>query len=152
MNQTQTTPFDQSHSFAEINGVTLHYVLEGDATNPTVLINMHSHNLTCWEAVLADLAEHFQILRFDLRGTGKSGWGDDETFNFSQYADDLAGLMDHLKLTQHLCGSGLRCSHCGAVWPTPPQAAVGTGFIRCGVNAAGRSGRSGCPVPKLLPC
>ena len=99
MNQTQTTPFDQSHSFAEINGVTLHYVLEGDATNPTLaLINMASHNLTCWEVVLADLAEHFQILRFDLRGTGKSGWGDDETFNFSQYADDLAGLMDHLKL------------------------------------------------------
>lgn len=99
MNQTQMTPFDHVHSVAEINGVSLHYVLEGDAGKPTlVLVNMASHNLTCWEVVLPNLAQHFQILRFDLRGTGKSGWGDDAAFNFAQYADDLAGLLDHLKL------------------------------------------------------
>lgn len=99
MTNTATTPFDQTHSFANINGVSLHYVLEGNAAHATlVLINMASHNLTCWEVVLADLDEHFQILRFDLRGTGKSGWGDDAAFNFAQYADDLAGLLDHLKL------------------------------------------------------
>lgn len=99
MTSSATTPFDQSHSFAEVNGVSLHYVLEGDAGKPTLaLVNTASHNLTCWEIVLADLAQHFQILRFDLRGTGKSGWGDDADFNFSQYADDLAGLLNHLKL------------------------------------------------------
>jgi 3-oxoadipate enol-lactonase len=99
MTENTSTPFDQVQNFAMINGVSLHYALEGDASKPTlVLINMASHNLTCWEIVLADLAKHFQILRFDLRGTGKSGWGDDEAFNFSQYADDLAGLLDHLDL------------------------------------------------------
>lgn len=100
MTDAAPTPYDQPHHFANINGIDLHYVLQGDAGKPTlVLINMASHNLTCWEVVLEYLRDHFQILRFDLRGTGKSGWSDDEAFNFSQYADDLADLLDHLNLT-----------------------------------------------------
>lgn len=100
MSNLQTTPYDQTHSMVRINDVDLHYVLEGDAQRPTLaLINMASHNLTCWEVVLPELLQHFQVLRFDLRGTGKSGWADDEdTFNFAQYADDLAGLLEHLTI------------------------------------------------------
>ena len=69
-----TTAYDVTHSMAQVHGIYLHHVLEGDAKKHTlVLVNMASHNLTCWEVVLAPLLEHFQLLRFDLRGTGKSG-------------------------------------------------------------------------------
>ncbi|MBT7540254.1 MAG: alpha/beta fold hydrolase [Gammaproteobacteria bacterium] len=91
--------YEQSQSFAEINNISLHYSLEGDEKKPLLaLINMASHNLTCWEVVLNGLLEHFRVLRFDIRGTGRSGWGADTDFTFSQYADDLAGLMDALSL------------------------------------------------------
>lgn len=77
MNRPTTTAYDITHAMARINGIDLHYVLEGDTKAPTlVLINMASHNLTCWEVVLEPLLKRFNVMRFDLRGTGKSGWGD----------------------------------------------------------------------------
>ena len=99
MNPHPTTPYDQPGSMARINGIDLHYLLEGEPNKPVLaLINMASHNLTCWEIVLQPLLECYQVLRFDLRGTGKSGWGDEEQFTFAQYADDLAGLLQHLRI------------------------------------------------------
>lgn len=99
MNQYPTTPYDQQQSMARINDIDLHYALEGEPDKPVLaLINMASHNLTCWEIVLQSLLERYQVLRFDLRGTGRSGWGDEAQFNFAQYADDLAGLLKHLNI------------------------------------------------------
>ena len=99
MSQQSTTPYDQLGSMAQINGINLHYVLEGEPNKPVLaLINMASHNLTCWEIVLQPLLERYQVLRFDLRGTGRSGWGAEEQFTFAQYADDLAGLLQHLNI------------------------------------------------------
>ncbi len=94
---TQSEPYDLANSFITVNGIGFHYALEGNPDRPTLaLVNPASHNLTCWEPVLAGLLETFQVLRFDIRGTGKSGWGDDDGFSFPQYADDLAGIMDAL--------------------------------------------------------
>ena len=76
-NEPSATAYDITHDLVRINGIDLHHVLESDAKAPTlVLINMASHNLTRWEVVLEPLLKHFSVLRFDLRGTGKSGWGD----------------------------------------------------------------------------
>ena len=93
------TAYDLAYNTITVNGIEINHVLEGDAYKPVlVLINMASHNLTCWEVVLEQLLQHYQVLRFDLRGTGKSGWADPEQFNFAQYADDLAGLLHHLQI------------------------------------------------------
>ena len=74
INGPTTTAYDITHAMAPINGIDLHNVLEGDSKAPTlVLVNMASHNLTCWEVVLGPLLKHFNVLRFDLHGTGKSG-------------------------------------------------------------------------------
>ena len=98
-----TTNYDKGESFVTVNNVKLHYALEGDKTKPLLaLINPASHNLTCWEVVMQDLLSHFWVLRFDIRGTGKSGWGADDEFTFSQYADDLAELMEALSLDSAL--------------------------------------------------
>ena len=99
MSQQTSTPYDQLGNVAQINGIDLHYVLEGEPNKPVLaLINMASHNLTCWEIALHSLLQCYQVLRFDLRGTGRSGWGDETQFNFAQYADDLAGLLQHLNI------------------------------------------------------
>lgn len=91
--------YEQSNTFITVNNVKFHYALEGDAKKPLLaLVNMASHNLTCWEQVLDNLLDHYQVLRFDIRGTGKSGWDADENFTFSQYADDLADIMNALNL------------------------------------------------------
>ena len=91
--------YEQDGQFVKVNGITLHYALEGDEQKPLLaLVNMASHNLTCWEVVMDELLKQYRVLRFDIRGTGKSGWGTDTEFNFSQYADDLAGIMDALSL------------------------------------------------------
>jgi 3-oxoadipate enol-lactonase len=92
-------PYDLSQQFLTANGLQFHYALDGKATNPTLaLVNMASHNLTCWEPVLDGLLQKFRVLRFDIRGTGKSEWGSDEEFTFAQYADDLAAIMEALDI------------------------------------------------------
>lgn len=90
-------PYDLANRFITVEGIDFHYALDGEAGKPVLaLVNPASHNLTCWEVVLEQLRERFRVLRFDIRGTGKSGWGAPEDFTFSRYADDLAGIMDQL--------------------------------------------------------
>jgi 3-oxoadipate enol-lactonase len=94
-----TEPYQLSQKFIRANGIEFHYALDGQPGNPVLaLVNMASANLTHWEHVLPHLLSHFQVLRFDIRGTGKSGWGDAHEFTFAQYADDLAAIMDALDI------------------------------------------------------
>lgn len=91
--------YSLSRDFVNANGINFHYALEGDTEKPVLaLVNMASHNLTCWEVVLDGLLERFRVLRFDIRGTGKSGWGSDDEFTFAQYADDLSAIMSVLDI------------------------------------------------------
>ncbi|MFT7412093.1 MAG: hypothetical protein ACI9J4_000448 [Paraglaciecola sp.] len=46
---------------------------------------MGSVNLTAWAPVLMTWLKSYRILRFDIRETGKSAWGTDDEFTFSQY-------------------------------------------------------------------
>jgi pimeloyl-ACP methyl ester carboxylesterase len=94
-------PYELSNQFITVNGIDFHYALDGNPDRPVLaLINMASNNLTCWEVVLDGLLEKFHVLRFDIRGTGKSGWGSDDEFTFSHYADDLAGIMQALDISK----------------------------------------------------
>ena len=69
--------YQQSNKTVTANGVVFHYSLDGEISNPILaLVNMASVNLTAWEPVLPTLLESYRILRFDIRGTGKSGWGE----------------------------------------------------------------------------
>ena len=91
--------YQQSNKTVTVGDVHFHYALDGDDTKPVLaLINMASVNLTAWEPVLRTLLTSYRILRFDIRGTGKSTWGNDDEFTFSQYADDLAAIMDVLHI------------------------------------------------------
>ena len=93
------TPFDEPYAFADIDGVHLHYALDGDPDKPLLaLVNPASHNLWFWTPLMPALERHFQVLRFDLRGTGRSRAEAAATYSFSRYAADLAALLEHLEL------------------------------------------------------
>jgi 3-oxoadipate enol-lactonase len=95
--------YQQSNQSLIANGVEFHYALDGDISKPVLaLVNMASVNLTAWEPVLTSLLKSYRILRFDIRGTGKSAWGEDDEFTFAQYADDLAAIMDVLHIPKAL--------------------------------------------------
>ncbi len=91
--------YEKSNKIVIANGIKFHYSLDGEVSKPVlVLVNMASINLTAWEPVFMTLLTTYRILRFDIRGTGKSAWGKEDEFTFSQYADDLAAIMDVLQI------------------------------------------------------
>ncbi|WP_405980954.1 alpha/beta fold hydrolase [Streptomyces sp. NBC_00158] len=69
----------------------LSYVVAGDGP-PVVLVHAGVADHRMWDAVVPGLAEHYAVVRYDLRGFGESApptgpYGD---------VDDLRRLLDHL--------------------------------------------------------
>jgi 3-oxoadipate enol-lactonase len=86
----------------QANGVSLHYKLDGTAGRPVVTLS-HSlaTRLEMWEPQVAALAEHFQILRYDMRGHGASEVPAGP-YSMEMLSDDVIGLWNAL---------GIRRSH-----------------------------------------
>ena len=76
----------------------LNYAVEGDG-EALVFIHGLSDNLLYWEALAAALRREFKVVRFDLRGHGKSPLGEDE-ISIGTYANDLKSLLDELDITK----------------------------------------------------
>ncbi len=74
------------------------YDLAGPEDAP-VLALIHGLGLCrhLWSDHLPDLSEHFRVLNYDLYGHGESAPAP-ATASLQVYADQLAGLMDHLKI------------------------------------------------------
>lgn len=89
-------------------GTTCYYRLDGRDDRP-VLMLAHSlgqdHGM--WDPQVADLAEHFRVLRYDIRGHGASGVtaGD---YRIEQLAGDALALADALGIERFaFCGVSL---------------------------------------------
>ncbi len=83
---------------ATINGIQLAYTDEGRGT-PIVFLHAFPLNRTMWEPQVRALSGQFRVITVDLRGHGES---DAQLWNFplSLYADDVHGLLDHLKIAR----------------------------------------------------
>jgi len=82
--------------FATINGVTIHYQVDGQAGKPAlVFMNSLGSDLRIWDAVVPAFADHFFIIRADKRGHGLSDCPPGP-YTISQLTDDVVGLLDHL--------------------------------------------------------
>nr|BBH86781.1 hydrolase [Thermosporothrix sp. COM3] len=57
--------------FAEVNGTRLYFEMAGKG-RPLVLLHGHFLNHTLWNMHFDVLAQHYRVLRFDLRGFGQS--------------------------------------------------------------------------------
>ncbi|WP_417615405.1 3-oxoadipate enol-lactonase [Oceanisphaera sp.] len=94
MTQTQT-----------INGVMLHYRLEGPSHLPLLVFsNSLGTDMRVWEPLLPLLAGQYRFLRYDKRGHGLSDCPP-APYHIDDHIHDLIGLLDALELSQvALCG------------------------------------------------
>lgn len=74
--------------------------------DPVILLHAHSVDLRMWDDVFYQLAKKYRVIRYDLRGYGKSDMPE-VGFGFLQ-ADDLCNFMDGLGIEKaHFAGLSL---------------------------------------------
>lgn len=89
----------------EVPNGSLYYEEAGSGV-PLILIHGHSLDRRMWDEQFAEFARHYRVIRYDLRGYGKSS-SQTEDFQFT-HAEDLIVLMDSLHISQaHLVGLSL---------------------------------------------
>jgi pimeloyl-ACP methyl ester carboxylesterase len=87
-----------------VNGAELYYEEHGRG-EPLVLVPGFGTGAWIWYRQVPALAEHFRVVVFDPRGVARSE-GRDEPFTMRQFADDLAGLLEALKVeSAHVLGA-----------------------------------------------
>jgi pimeloyl-ACP methyl ester carboxylesterase len=87
---------------AEISGARLYYELAGSG-DPVVLIHGGWGDIRYWDEQFTVLARKYRVLRYDVRGYGKSS----PPVEGMAYSDqeDLANLLDHLRIrNEHVVG------------------------------------------------
>jgi 3-oxoadipate enol-lactonase/4-carboxymuconolactone decarboxylase len=95
-------------STATVNGIDLFYELAGPQNAPLVAFSNSLGSTTImWDAVVPALAGRYRCLTYDTRGHGRSG-SSDRPASIDDLADDLAGLLDILKVERaHIVGLSL---------------------------------------------
>jgi pimeloyl-ACP methyl ester carboxylesterase len=89
---------------ASVNGITLHYELAGTRGSLVVLTHGLGGTLDFWNLHVEALAAHHRVLRWDLRGAGRSA-KPPGPYDPALFARDLAGLLDCLEEARaHLVG------------------------------------------------
>jgi len=90
---------------ASVNGIDVYYETHGKQGAPWLTL---SHSLACsvrmWDEQIASFKDRYRILAYDTRGHGQTG-APQGAYTLEQLADDLKGLLDHLKISKtHYCG------------------------------------------------
>lgn len=86
---------------AEVNGTKLYYEITGDGEQMLVLVNGSSLDLRMWDEQIEAFSARFQVVRYDLRGIGRSDAPDEE---FS-HSEDLYHLLEFLGIEKaHILG------------------------------------------------
>jgi 3-oxoadipate enol-lactonase len=89
---------------AKVTPIELAYKATGKGT-PVVLIHGHPFDHTMWAPQIAAFSGLYQVITPDLRGYGKSALPDTAATTFEDYATDVLGLMDSLRIDSfHLGG------------------------------------------------
>lgn len=91
----------------QVDDIEIAYKTFGEG-EPLLLITGFSGTMDLWAPeVLAQLAQHYQVIIFDNRGMGLTTASDKE-FTIELFAEDTAGLLDALKLERaHVLGWSL---------------------------------------------
>jgi len=95
---------ESSSGFAEVNGTRLYYEVMGFG-QPLILIHGYTLDTRMWDDQIAAFAQNYQVIRYLLRGFGKSGLPTGESYAHLQ---DLKALLEHLGIDQaHILGLSL---------------------------------------------
>lgn len=91
---------------AKVNGIKLCYEVKGRG-KPVFLVHGFGSKKESWMAQFDPLSEHFKIIRYDCRGSGKSE-RPNHPYTMDLFVEDLKGLMDLLKIkTAYFIGFSL---------------------------------------------
>ena len=83
------------------------YVVRSGQGDPVILIHGLGGNLQSWDSVTARLETRFSVLRYDLRGHGKSH-NPPGPWTLDDFVEDLETIVDHFGLsTVRLAGFSL---------------------------------------------
>ncbi len=95
-------------SFTTVAGLTTHYTFEGRGGDRVlVFVNSLGTDLRLWDELMPELAAHFAIVRYDLRGHGLTDCPAGP-YAIDDFADDLEGLVAALELDElALVGSSI---------------------------------------------
>jgi pimeloyl-ACP methyl ester carboxylesterase len=91
--------------YVDIGDAYVYYEIAGEGT-PVILIHAHSVDCRMWDSQFLELAKHYKVIRYDLRGYGKTDRPvPGEKFS---HAEDLHKLMYFLGIQKaHLVGLSL---------------------------------------------
>lgn len=91
--------------YVDIGDAYVYYEIAGEGT-PMILIHAHSVDCRMWDSQFLELAKHYKVIRYDLRGYGKTDRPvPGEKFS---HAEDLHKLMYFLGIQKaHLVGLSL---------------------------------------------
>ena len=78
--------------FAEVNETRLYYEIAGSG-HPLVLIHGFTLDTRMWDDQFELFSQHYKVIRYDLRGFGKSALPSRESY---VRADDLRALLEYL--------------------------------------------------------
>jgi 3-oxoadipate enol-lactonase len=82
----------------------VHHRIDGDSGPVLVLAHSLGATLEMWDPQMDDLARHFRVVRYDLRGHGRSP-APSPTCDMADLGADLIALLDRLDVrTAHVCG------------------------------------------------
>ncbi len=92
---------DGQQGIAEVNGTGLYYEIAGSGY-PLVLIHGFGLDTRMWDDQFEAFARHYRVVRYDMRGYGKSVPPTDESYS---QTDDLKALLEHLRIDRaHVFG------------------------------------------------
>jgi pimeloyl-ACP methyl ester carboxylesterase len=95
-----------TEKFADANGIKICYSDHGDGF-PIILIHGIGAKKETWIAQIDDLSKKYRVIAIDVRGTGKTD-RPDVLYTMEMIADDIKGLMDHLKIERaHIAGRSM---------------------------------------------
>jgi pimeloyl-ACP methyl ester carboxylesterase len=124
---------------AEVNGVKLWYDVNGEGE---AVLQIHGAGFghSNFAPATPELAEHFRVVDYDMRGYGKSD-RPDQRYDMEVWADDAAGLLDALGIeSAHVHGSsmgGMIAIVFAGKYPGRTTSVV----INCSAAKLGHSGR-----------
>ncbi len=130
-----SAPVAAEERFFDSNHVKIRYLDEGQG-EPVILLHGFTGDVERgWisTGVLPELAKHYRVIAFDLRGHGKSGKPHDPAAYGREMVLDITRLMDHLSIRRaHIVGYALGANIVARLLVTQPDR-----FITATVGGAG---------------
>ncbi len=88
-----------SGSVNSVDGVPIHYQVQGGGTPTLLFVHCWSGDQTYWKSQVSHFSSHYQVVTLDLAGHGESGLNRKD-WTISAFAQDVIAVVDDLDLDE----------------------------------------------------